>query len=176
MTASTDVRDVAALVPRSLAPLVCSKAERLRARRRRLCFDRLCRCQVCAARRGIMAVRDLVPGELPFSPEAWALHKAENALSLVLWHALVSRPEAAAEAAKHRPDDRATGSAWSILLAELAALGVLRDASVDPDPHRNLAHWLEVCPHTGPPAFATAARWSTLRTAAHGMGAPVIGP
>lgn len=165
----------AVVVPRSLAPLVCSKAERQRARWRRLCFDRQCRCEVHAARHEIMAVRDLVPGELPFTPESWALHEADNALSLMLWRALVSAPEAAAEAAKHRPDDRETSSAWSSLRPVLDALGVLRpDREHGPPVVGELL--TECCVGSpGPPAGA-APRRSIPRIAANCMGAPVIGP
>jgi len=129
--------------------------------------ERPCPCDVCAAREEVMAVRDLVPGELPMTPESQVLHEAETARELALWHALVWAPEAAAEAAQFRPDDRAAGSAWSRLRAVLDALGLVeaeRRARRTQRKRSPVARWLEVCLHTGPPAVAAA------------LGAPVISP
>jgi hypothetical protein len=120
---------------------------------RRVTPRRPCSCGVCGAREAYRAeVGELRPGAVPHTPESLAVHDAETARELALWEALVWRPEAAAVAARFRPDDRPGDSAWARLRLVLEALGVLSPLAPGPLPLAD--RWLEVCPSHGPPALA----------------------
>lgn len=127
---------------------------------RRLCERSLCPCEDCEERRACDPMQERRPRpRRPLSAHEAVqhrLHEAETARVCALWRVLVWAPEAAAEAAAHRPDVRlaASGSAWSRLRDVLEGLGIVRRevASAVVERHRKLAGWLEVCPRTGPPA------------------------
>jgi hypothetical protein len=74
---------------------------------------------------------------------------------LAMWQATVWKPEAAAELARLRPDDRPTDSAWARLRPVLEGLGLLRSQRDHGPPGAGgvavLCH-----PRTGPPVLAGA--------------------
>jgi hypothetical protein len=120
----------------------------------RLTEGRQCNCATCVARAEIEAVRELRPGEVPHTPETWALHEAETARVLALWHVAVYGPEAAAELARLRPDDRPADSAWARLRLVLEALGVLLSRDHGPP---GVGGVVVLChPRTGPPVARRA--------------------
>lgn len=109
-----------------------------------------CRCLTCVARAEIAAVRDLRPGEVPETPETRALHESDARRELALWQAVVWGPEAAAELARFRPDDRPADSVWARLRLALEALGLLRSQHDHGPP--GLGGVVVLChPRTGPP-------------------------
>jgi hypothetical protein len=98
------------------------------------------------------------PGWLErMSPEARAVHDAEAARALALWHVLMWRPEAKAAAAQFRPDDRPDDSAWARLRRVLEAAGVLPSQHDDHGPPVLGGVVIFCHPRTGPPAGAEAA-------------------
>lgn len=91
--------------------------------------------------------------------EQLAAHDAYFAREQRAWQSLVWLPAVAEERAEVRHAGlrkvaAVAGSAWSRLRAALVSRGVLRheSASASVERHRKLTRWLEVCPHTGPPA------------------------
>jgi hypothetical protein len=149
-------------VPRSKVPYGGRRSRRwrdgpsLRLSQRiwRLTEARQCRCATCVARAEIEAMRELVPGEVPHTPETWALHQADTRRLLALWHVVVYGPEAAAELARLRPDDRPADSAWARLRLALEALGVLRSRDHGPP---GVGGVVVLChPRTGPPVARRA--------------------
>jgi hypothetical protein len=100
------------------------------------------------------------------------IHDAETAREVVLWHALVWGPEAAAEAAQFRPDDRPTDSAWARLRLVLEALGFLRSPCAHGPPGVGgvvLCHSAD----RAPPAAVVVCR-SEPRTGIAASGAPLV--
>ena len=104
----------------------------------------------------------LAPHEVEAAADWWALHqgRAEMARRVALCHVLLWGPEVAAEAAQFRPDDRLHGSGWASQAAALVAAGVLdrfgRAAYAIASGLRQVARWLEICLHTGPPAVSVS--------------------
>jgi hypothetical protein len=93
---------------------------------------------------------------------------------LALWHALVWAPEAAAEAAQFRPDDRLQDSVWARLRPVLEARGLLRSEQAHGPPALGdvvLCHSAD----RAPPA-AVAARWPEVPASVIASEAPVICP
>jgi hypothetical protein len=118
-----------------------------------------CPCADCREDRSRDPMEERRPRRLPLSAaqaEQQRVHDAYLVRELALWNALVWGPEAAAEAARFRPDDRPADSAWALLRAVLEALGILSPLSPEHDPLRLADRWLEVCPSHGPPAEAEA--------------------
>lgn len=139
-----------------------------------------CPCADCRdrARDPMAEIQPRRPGRLSVAEaEQRRIHDAEINRELALWYRLLWAPEAAAEAASHRPDDRPLElGCWSRLRIALEAIGVVSRFAGAVPPCGSVAAWLEAaCPSHGPPALA-AARRSLPRIAAHCMGAPVIGP
>jgi hypothetical protein len=132
-----------------------------------LCDDHGCPCSDCEEARQRDPMEERTPRHVPLTGEQLeqlAIHEAHTARELALWHALVWGPEAAAEAARFRSDDRAADSAWARLRLVLEALGVVSPLWSGHDPLRLADRWLEACPSHGPPVAVAA------------LEAPVISP
>jgi hypothetical protein len=124
----------------------------------RLCERSPCPCADCRQARARDPMEERRPRRLPLSPaeaEQLRIHEAETARELALWQALVWGPEAAAELAQLRPDDRPADSVWARLRLVLDALGLLRSQHDHGPP--GIGGVVVLChPRTGPPALAGA--------------------
>lgn len=133
----------------------------------RLAHAHGCPCLACVEDRQRDPMEERVPRRVPLTGEQLeqlAIHEAHTSRELALWHVLVWGPEAAAEAARFRPDERAADSAWARLRLALDAAGVLSPLRSANAPLCLADGWLEVCPSHGPPAGVAASE------------APVISP
>jgi hypothetical protein len=112
-----------------------------------------CPCLPCVEAR-VNPMEEGTPRRVPLSDadhEQLGIHEAHLARVMALWYALDWKPRAAAEAARLRPDDRPTDSAWARLRLVLEERGVLSPLWSGRDPLRLADRWLEVCPSHGPP-------------------------
>ena len=119
----------------------------------RLCERSQCPCGLdcCDPARDPMA--KIRPRRVPLSAaeaEQLRIHEAETARELALWQAVVWGPEAAAELAQLRPDDRPAVAVWARLRLVLDALGLLRSQHDHGPP--GIGGVVVFChPRTGPP-------------------------
>jgi hypothetical protein len=135
---------------------------------------RPCPCGVCEAREAIQADRELSPGEVPHTAESLAIHDAETARELALWHRWIWRPGRLAELrafaaavlrawARRRAGRAGRAASWrrpgrGWIEAGLGGRGAIHALYA-----RRSETWGDV-----------AARRSEPRTGAAALGAPVI--